>query len=77
MSCWKMVKLINIIKGWFFYLFNKHEKLAKQRIATCKECKSLMHVEFLGDVCAECGCVIEAKARVIDEHCELNKWNEL
>lgn len=72
-----MVKLINIIKGWFFYLFNKHEKLATQRISICKKCKSLTHVEFLGDVCAECGCAIEAKARVRDEYCELNKWDEL
>jgi hypothetical protein len=32
---------------------------------------------MLGDVCAECGCVLSAKARIIDEQCELNKWNKL
>ena len=29
---------------------------------------------MLGDICDECGCVLEAKARVADEYCELNKW---
>jgi hypothetical protein len=32
---------------------------------------------MLGDICAECGCVLEAKARVEDEYCELNKWYKL
>ena len=75
MSCWKMVKkLINIIKGWYFKLFNKHEKLANNRIAVCKKCDSIWHIDTLGDICAECGCVLSAKARVKDEKCELNKW---
>jgi hypothetical protein len=29
---------------------------------------------MIGDVCDECGCVLEAKARVLDEQCDLNKW---
>lgn len=71
----KMVKkLINIIKGWYFKLFNKNERLAIKRIAICKKCDSRMHIDMLGDICAECGCVLEAKARVKDEECELNKW---
>ena len=77
MSRWKMVKLIHIIKGWFYYIFNKHEQLARKRIAICKKCKSCMRIEVIGDVCAECGCVLEAKARVKDEQCELNKWYKL
>jgi hypothetical protein len=32
---------------------------------------------MLGDICNECGCVLDAKARVIDEKCELNKWYKL
>lgn len=70
-------KLINIIKGWWYLLFNKNEKLAKKRIAICKKCKSLEHIEMLGDICGECGCILEAKARVKDEKCELNKWYKL
>jgi hypothetical protein len=37
-------------------------------------CNHREHIEMIGDICAECGCVLEAKARVEDEHCELNKW---
>lgn len=32
---------------------------------------------MLGDICGECGCVLEAKARVKDEKCKLNKWYKL
>ena len=75
MSCWKMVKkLINIVKGWWFYLFNKNEKLANTRITICNKCDKKMHIDMVGDICSECGCVLSAKARVKDEKCELNKW---
>ena len=67
-------KLINIIKGWYFKIFNKNEKLAKKRISICNKCKSKVRIELIGDICDECGCVLEAKARVKDEKCELNKW---
>lgn len=68
MSCWKMVKkLINIIKGWYYKIFNKNDKLAKKRIAICKRCNSCVHIDMIGDICNECGCVLEAKARVLDE----------
>ena len=78
MSCWKMVKkLVNIIKGWYYKIFNKNEQLARKRIAICNKCKSKRHIDMLGDICDECGCVLEAKARVEDEYCELNKWYKL
>ena len=67
MSCRKMVKeLINIIKGWYFRIFNKHEQLAKKRIAICMKCNSRAHIDIIGDICDECGCVLSAKARVED-----------
>lgn len=75
MSCRKMVKkLINIIKGWYFHLFKKHEQLAIKRISICNKCNSRVTIEMLGDICDECGCVLSAKARVKDEKCVLNKW---
>lgn len=75
MSSRKMVnKLKNIIKGWYYKIFNKNEQLAKKRISICRGCTSKMHIDMVGDICAECGCVLEAKARVKDEQCELNKW---
>jgi hypothetical protein len=67
-------KIINILKGWYYRLFNKNEKLAKKRISICNKCKSKVRIELIGDICDECGCVLEAKARVKDEKCELNKW---
>jgi hypothetical protein len=53
MSCWKMViqKIINIIKGWYFKIFNKNEKLAKKRISICNNCNSKEHIEIIGDIC--------------------------
>lgn len=70
-------KIINIIKGWYFKIFNKNEKLAKKRISICNNCNSKEHIEIIGDICNQCGCVLEAKARVLDEKCELNKWQKL
>ena len=67
-------KLINIIKGWYFSLFNKNEQLANKRISICKKCEYRVHIESLGDICDECGCILDAKTRVEDEKCELNKW---
>ena len=53
MSCRKMViqKIINIIKGWYFKIFNKNEKLAKKRISICTKCNSKEHIEIIGDIC--------------------------
>lgn len=73
MSCRKMV-ILNIIKGWYYKIFNKHKELAKNRIAICNKCDYKVHIDKVGDICNECGCVLDAKARVLDEQCELNKW---
>ncbi len=27
-----------------------------------------------GEVCEECGCILENKTRIEDEHCDLCKW---
>jgi hypothetical protein len=70
-------KLVNIIKGWYYKIFNKNEQLARKRIAICNKCKSRKHIDMIGDICNECGCVLSAKARVTDEQCELNKWYKL
>lgn len=75
MSCWKMVrKIINIIKGWYYKFFEKNKKLATDRLAICALCKSKVCLEIIGDICDECGCVLDAKVRVKDEKCNLNKW---
>lgn len=71
MSCWKMVK--NIIKGWFYKLFNKKQDLLDKRLPICIKCKHNVD-SSLGHICDQCGCVIDAKARVSDEKCDLGKW---
>lgn len=67
-------KIIPIIKGWFCKIFNKNKELANERIAICEQCEHIEHIDIVGDICAKCGCVLSAKARVKDEHCILNKW---
>jgi hypothetical protein len=39
----------------------------------CKKCEHIENTK-LGDICGLCGCILESKTRVEDEHCELNKW---
>ena len=74
-SALKILKKIGaILKGWYYKLFNKNEELANQRIAICNKCNHRTHIDMIGDICADCGCIIAAKARVKDEHCELNNW---
>ena len=69
-----VVKIISIIEGWYYKLTNKNTELANKRIAICNACKHRVTIDVIGDICDKCGCVIAAKARVEDEHCELNKW---
>ena len=76
MSCRKMV-ILNILKGWYYKIFNKHEELAKKRIAICNKCSHKEHIDMVGYICNECGCILDAKTRVLDEKCELNKWYKI
>ena len=66
-------KIINIIKGTYYNIFNKKQDLADKRLNVCNKCLMRVHTN-LGDVCDECGCILDSKTRVEDEHCELNKW---
>lgn len=67
-------KIMSIIQGWYYKLTNKNTELANRRISICNACEHRITIDVVGDICARCGCVISAKARVEDEHCELNKW---
>ena len=66
-------KIINIIKGWYFKIFKKKQDIAKKRLTICNKCDNKVK-SALGDVCSQCGCVLDAKTRVQDEQCEMNKW---
>lgn len=66
-----MKMLINIIIGWWFWITNRNNKLAKSRLKICAGC------EFRkGLICQSCGCVLQAKARLFDEHCPEFKWKQ-
>lgn len=74
LSSKEMVKKIwNIIKGTYFNLTGKKQKLADKRLSICQYCE---HKEgtILGDACNICGCILESKSRVEDEQCDMNKW---
>ena len=66
-------KVWNIIKGWFYKLFKKKQNLADIRLAICNTCEHRTETS-LGYACAQCGCILDAKARVEDEECDMNKW---
>lgn len=73
-----MVKLIiqkikHIIIGWIFKIFSLENDLASVRLAICNQCTNKIKTS-LGDACNECGCILDAKTRVADEHCDLDKW---
>jgi len=60
------------------YIHNNHDKvlyvedeLYKERMMTCRSCDKYREVQ---NECAECGCYIPAKARIVLDSCPLNKW---
>ncbi len=65
--------IINIIKGWYFKLFGKKQDLASKRLVVCDICEYRVETS-LGYACEQCGCILDAKTRVEDEHCDLDKW---
>lgn len=69
-----ITKLKNILKGWYFDLFDKNNYLYNDRIKLCKRCD---HHEDLGCnlwVCDICGCITSKKTRVEEEKCPIDKW---
>lgn len=68
-----MKKLINIIKGWYYKVFQREQFLADTRLPICKACEHKKESK-LGSTCGICGCILDAKTRVEDEYCELHKW---
>ena len=66
-------KIRHIIIGWLFKLFKIENDLASIRLAICNQCPNKIKTS-LGDACGECGCILDAKVRVEDEHCDLDKW---
>ena len=66
-------KLRHIVIGWFLKLCGLENNLANRRLVFCDTCDRKIKTS-LGDACGECGCILDAKARVEDEHCDLGRW---
>jgi hypothetical protein len=72
-------KAANIIEGYKHMIIKDAivEKMYNERIMDCNVCTKRINIPIAKiGVCRICGCVIEAKARVKDEHCPDNpsKW---
>jgi len=66
-------KFRHIIIGWSLKLFGLKNDLANRRLVLCETCCKKVKTS-LGDACGECGCILDAKVRVEDEHCDLGRW---
>lgn len=66
-----MKKIQNIIIGWWFWITNQYRFIAQDRLKVCAKC-----IHRKGFLCGLCGCVLQAKARLIDEKCPANKWKK-
>jgi len=64
-----MKKIKHIFIGWYFMLTNQNNHIARRRLAICAGCE--FRRRFL---CGECGCVLNAKARLFEEECPKKKW---
>ena len=60
------------------YIQNNYEKALivtdeeyKERIMICRDCDKFREVQ---NECAECGCYLPAKARIVLDSCPLGKW---
>lgn len=67
------IKVANILEGHLKELFNVDEELYKERFTACQKCEHNKK-SVIGDICDLCGCRLDAKLRVSEEHCKLNKW---
>ena len=77
MSSRKMVRIFkkirNIIIGTYRNIFNKNQDMATIRLKYCNKCEH--RILFMKQyICDQCGCILESKVRVEDEHCMIDKW---
>jgi hypothetical protein len=64
-----MKKIYRIIMGWYYFITNQKNDLARKRLKICVECPRMSR-----GVCTYCGCVLQAKARILEETCPASRW---
>lgn len=67
-------KPLTIIKSIWFNKTKKYEEISKKRLEICNQCDKKINIKYVGDVCDICGCILDNKTRIEDEHCDLCKW---
>ncbi len=53
-------------------ILTSKSEFSSERLSTCKQCPLL---EFKA-ICGKCGCIVQEKAKVIEEHCPDNRWED-
>jgi hypothetical protein len=64
-----MKKIYRIIMGWYYFLTNQKNEMARERLMICVDCPKMSK-----GLCTSCGCVLQAKARIEEEICPMHKW---
>ena len=63
------------VRPWHLFSKKKErspESLQKERMAICKDCPFFIKVT---GQCSKCGCIMEAKTRLAEASCPVNKWH--
>jgi hypothetical protein len=60
---------MKILIAWYFWLTNRNDELARQRLKICSGCSYRKWF-----VCSQCGCPLQAKTRLFEEECPVGKW---
>jgi len=66
-----MKKLFSIILAWWYWITNKNNELAQERLVYCAVCPHRK-----GFTCGVCSCVLKAKARLPEETCPKGVWKK-
>lgn len=69
-----MVKLISIILGTFYNVFNKKKNISSPRLEICNKCQDKKYIFGIGYICKHCGCILKSKTTILNEKCPINKW---
>lgn len=67
-------KPLIILRSIYYNIKGNNEDLAQMRLNICNSCNKKVNIKFVGDICDICGCVLDNKTRIKDEHCDLCKW---
>ena len=68
------IKIKHIVLGWWYHIRGYNYELMNTRMSICNQCDMKIKLTKDVSICASCGCVLQAKNRVVKERCPQNKW---